>query len=55
MHLVGDVVGLIAALGEENAIVVGHDWGAPAAWASAALRPDIVRGVSAARPGGAVP
>jgi pimeloyl-ACP methyl ester carboxylesterase len=47
MHLVGDVVGLIAALGEQRAIVVGHDWGAPVAWASAALRPDIVRGVAA--------
>jgi len=45
MHLVGDVVGLIAALGEENAIVVGHDWGAPVAWATAVFRPDLVRGV----------
>jgi len=46
MHLVGDVVGLIAALGEQDAIVVGHDWGAPVAWATAALRPDLVRGVA---------
>ncbi len=28
-HLVGDMVGLIDALGAERAVVVGHDWGAP--------------------------
>src|ERR687889_2758509 len=27
-HLVGDVVGLEQALGEEQAVIVGHDWGA---------------------------
>ena len=32
LHLVGDVVGLIDALGAEQAVVVGHDWGAPVAW-----------------------
>ncbi|MFC5055201.1 alpha/beta hydrolase [Saccharothrix xinjiangensis] len=46
MHLVGDVVGLIAALGEREAVVVGHDWGAPVAWHTALLRPDLVRGVA---------
>ncbi|MGW0862330.1 alpha/beta fold hydrolase [Streptomyces sp. NPDC002611] len=45
-HLVGDVVGLIHALGEERAFVVGHDWGAPVAWHTALLRPDVVRGVA---------
>lgn len=45
LHLAGDVIGLIHALGEEKAIVVGHDWGAPVAWATALLRRDIVRGV----------
>ncbi|MEU8587575.1 alpha/beta hydrolase [Streptomyces sp. NPDC048664] len=45
-HLVGDVVGLIRALGEEKAYVVGHDWGAPVAWHTALLRPDMVRGVA---------
>ncbi|GLZ14213.1 epoxide hydrolase [Actinomadura sp. NBRC 104425] len=45
LHLVGDAVGLIDALGEEQAAVVGHDWGAPVAWAAAQLRPDRVRGV----------
>ncbi|MGW1888817.1 alpha/beta fold hydrolase [Streptomyces sp. NPDC002004] len=45
-HLVGDVVGLIRTLGEEQAYVVGHDWGAPVAWHTALLRPDMVRGVA---------
>jgi pimeloyl-ACP methyl ester carboxylesterase len=44
-HLVGDVVGLIHALGESSAVVVGHDWGAPVAWQTALMRPDLVRGV----------
>ncbi|MFJ9561411.1 alpha/beta fold hydrolase [Streptomyces fuscichromogenes] len=45
-HLVGDVVALIRELGEETAFVVGHDWGAPVAWHTALLRPDLVRGVA---------
>jgi pimeloyl-ACP methyl ester carboxylesterase len=40
-HLAGDVVGLVQALGEQRAAVIGHDWGAPVAWTSALLRPDI--------------
>ena len=44
-HLVGDVVALIRELGEEQAVVVGHDWGSMVAWQTALLRPDIVRGV----------
>ncbi|MFJ6138439.1 alpha/beta fold hydrolase [Kitasatospora sp. NPDC092286] len=46
LHLVGDVTALIHALGEERAVVVGHDWGAPVAWTTALLRPDLVRGVA---------
>ncbi|MGW1007367.1 alpha/beta fold hydrolase [Streptomyces sp. NPDC002520] len=46
LHLAGDVVGLIQALGADRAVVVGHDWGAPVAWATAQLRPDLVRGVA---------
>ncbi len=46
LHLVGDVVGLIAALGAARAVVVGHDWGAPVAWHTALLRPDVVLGVA---------
>ena len=34
-----DVLGLIVALGAETAIVVGHDWGALAGHAAAALEP----------------
>jgi pimeloyl-ACP methyl ester carboxylesterase len=45
LHLIGDVVGLIDALGAESAVVAGHDWGAPVAWNTALLRPDRVRGV----------
>src|SRR5881397_1503531 len=45
LHLVGDVVGLIDALGETEAVLVGHDWGAIVAWDVAAMRPDVVRGV----------
>ncbi|MGG2465037.1 alpha/beta fold hydrolase [Streptomyces sp. RGM 3693] len=45
-HLTGDVVALIHALGESRAFLVGHDWGAPVAWTTAQLRPDLVRGVA---------
>jgi len=46
-HLVGDVVGLIGALGEKTAFVVGHDWGASVAWNLSLFRPDLVRAVTA--------
>jgi epoxide hydrolase A/B len=45
LHLVGDVVGVLDALGAETAVIVGHDWGAPVAWHAALLRPDRFRGV----------
>jgi pimeloyl-ACP methyl ester carboxylesterase len=45
LHLVGDVVGLVDVLGEKQAVIAGHDWGAPVAWHAALLRPDIFRGV----------
>ncbi len=47
LHLVGDMVGLVAALGEREAVVVGHDWGAAVAWTCALLRPDVFRAVAA--------
>jgi len=47
LHLVGDMVGLVAALGEREAVVVGHDWGATVAWTCALLRPDLFRAVAA--------
>src|SRR3954452_25088175 len=31
LHTVGDVIGLMDALGEQRGVVVGHDWGAPVA------------------------
>jgi pimeloyl-ACP methyl ester carboxylesterase len=43
--LVEDMVGLLDTLGEEQAIVVGHDWGAPVAWNMALLHPERVRAV----------
>jgi pimeloyl-ACP methyl ester carboxylesterase len=44
-HLVGDMVGLLDALGAEQAAIAGHDWGAPVAWHAALMRPDRFRGV----------
>jgi pimeloyl-ACP methyl ester carboxylesterase len=41
LELVGDIVGLVHALGEEKAVIAGHDWGAPVAYNCALLRPDI--------------
>jgi pimeloyl-ACP methyl ester carboxylesterase len=38
---VGDIVALVDALGEKQAVVIGHDWGAPIAWHCAMFRPDI--------------
>lgn len=45
LHLVGDMVGLLDALSVEQAVIVGHDWGAPVAWHAALLRPDRFRAV----------
>ncbi len=44
--LVGDIVGLISALGEESAHIVGHDWGGSIAWALAANAPNLVRSLT---------
>lgn len=41
--LAEDVAGLIKALGERDAVVVGHDWGGLLAWTLATVRPDVVR------------
>jgi len=46
LHHVGDLVALVQALGAQQAVVVGHDWGAAAAWHAALLRPDIFRAVA---------
>jgi pimeloyl-ACP methyl ester carboxylesterase len=39
-NMVADAVGILDALGEDTAVIVGHDWGAPMAWNSAALHPE---------------
>jgi pimeloyl-ACP methyl ester carboxylesterase len=44
-HLIGDMIGLVAALGAKEAVIAGHDWGAPVAWHAARLRPDRFRAV----------
>jgi pimeloyl-ACP methyl ester carboxylesterase len=41
LHLVADMVGLVEVLGEKQASIVGHDWGAVVAWHAALLRPDM--------------
>jgi pimeloyl-ACP methyl ester carboxylesterase len=38
--LAGDILGLIRALGERRAIIVGHDWGGVVAWSLAAFNPE---------------
>jgi len=45
LHLVGDMVDLVRALGQTSCVVVGHDWGAPVAWHCALMRPDLFRAV----------
>lgn len=40
--IVGDVTGIMDALGVRRAHVVGHDWGAAVAWLVAMLAPDRV-------------
>ena len=44
-HLIGDMVGVLDALGAEQAVIAGHDWGAPVAWYAALMRPDRFRAV----------
>jgi pimeloyl-ACP methyl ester carboxylesterase len=43
---VADNVGVVEALGEHTAVIVGHDWGSPIAANSALLRPDVFRAVA---------
>ncbi|MFD1832920.1 alpha/beta fold hydrolase [Streptomyces desertarenae] len=45
LDLVEDNVAVVRALGEENAVVIGHDWGANIAATSALLRPEVFRAV----------
>jgi pimeloyl-ACP methyl ester carboxylesterase len=45
LDLVADTAGVVTALGEDDAIVIGHDWGSAIATSSALVRPDLVRAV----------
>lgn len=44
-EMIADAIGIIDALDEQQAIIAGHDWGAPMAWNSAALYPERIRAV----------
>lgn len=44
-HLTGDLTALLDHFGYEQAVFVGHDWGAIIVWALAMLHPDRVAGV----------
>ncbi len=41
-NLIADVAAVIAAEGQKNAIIVGHDWGAAISWQVVFNRPDLV-------------
>src|SRR5438309_3717430 len=41
-----DINGLIEALGAEQAVVIGHDWGGPIAYGTALFHPQRVRAVA---------
>ncbi len=45
VELAADLAGLVDALGEQSAVIVGHDWGAPVVWHTALLHPHKVRAV----------
>jgi pimeloyl-ACP methyl ester carboxylesterase len=46
-NLVGDVAGLLGALGIDRAHVVGHDWGSALAWVFASVMPERVLSLTA--------
>jgi pimeloyl-ACP methyl ester carboxylesterase len=50
LHDIGDIVGLVDALGAKQAVIAGHDIGAAIAWQTALLRPDRFRAVVALSP-----
>jgi len=45
LSLVGDIINIINKENVENAILIGHDWGAPICWSTAALHPDKIKAV----------
>lgn len=44
-ELVATCAGVVNALGEKTAVIVGHDLGSPVAWTAAWTRPDVFRAV----------
>ena len=50
LHNIGDIVGLLDALGAKQAVIAGHDIGASIAWQAALLRPDRFSAVIAMSP-----
>ena len=46
-NLTSDVISVIEDLGYSDAILFGHDWGAPIVWNTAALFPEKISGVGA--------
>jgi pimeloyl-ACP methyl ester carboxylesterase len=44
--LTGDLVGLLDDVGAQQAVFVGHDWGAMVVWQTALLHPERVRAVA---------
>ena len=45
-EMCADVAGLVESLGEKQAVLIGHDWGAPIVWYTALFFPDKVRAVA---------
>jgi pimeloyl-ACP methyl ester carboxylesterase len=45
-EMCADVAGLVTALGENQAILIGHDWGASIVWNTALFHPEKVRAVA---------
>lgn len=42
-----DIRAVVAALGHESCVLVGHDWGGAISWLTAAMYPEVVRWVFA--------
>jgi len=47
LNMTADAVGVLDALGEKTAVIIGHDWGSPIAWHCALLYPDRFPAVAA--------
>ena len=45
-HVVGDMLGLLQALGRTQAVWVGHDWGGPTVWSIASHHPQHCQAVA---------